>query len=162
MAYHFAAQVAEVEVDLLTGNVQVLGMWAAHDPGTVIFPEGALGQLYGGIAQGLGYALMEEITYADGYLQETNFESYLIPTSVDVPEIVTQFVETSFSHGPYGAKNIAEPSMVPAAPAILNAIAHATGRRVRDLPANLERVLLGHDLHKDGSAKACKLGLKVL
>ena len=160
MAYHFAAQVAEVEVNMRTGNVQVVGLWAAHDPGKVIFPQGAYGQLYGGIAQGLGYALMEQITYTEGYLQETNFESYLIPTSVDVPEIVGAFVEAPFSHGPYGAKNIAEPSMVPTAPAILNAIYHATGRRVRDLPANLERVLLGKDLSKGGSAKACKLGLK--
>jgi CO/xanthine dehydrogenase Mo-binding subunit len=160
MAYHFAAQVAEVEVDMRTGNVQVIGHWAAHDPGKVIFPQGAYGQLYGGIAQGLGYALMEQITYTNGYLQETNFESYLIPTAVDVPEIVAAFVEAPFSKGPYGAKNIAEPSMVPAAPAILNAIYHATGRRVRDLPANLERVLLGYDLAKGGSAKACKLGLK--
>jgi CO/xanthine dehydrogenase Mo-binding subunit len=159
MAYHFAAQVAEVEVDMRTGNVQVVGLWAAHDPGKVIFPQGAYGQLFGGIAQGLGYALMEQITYAEGYLQETNFESYLIPTSVDVPELVGTFIEAPFSHGPYGAKNIAEPAMVPTAPAILNAIYHATGKRVRDLPANLERVLLGHDLAKGGSAKACKLGL---
>lgn len=159
MAYHFAAQVAEVEVDTRTGNVQVVGLWAAHDPGKVIFPQGAYGQLFGGIAQGLGYALMEQITYTDGYLQETNFESYLIPTSVDVPELVGTFVEAPFSHGPYGAKNIAEPSMVPTAPAILNAIYHATGKRIRDLPANLERVLLGHDLDKGGSPKACKLGL---
>jgi CO/xanthine dehydrogenase Mo-binding subunit len=161
MAYHFAAQIAEVEVDLGTGSVQVIGHWAAHDPGKVIFPQGAYGQLYGGVAQGLGYALMEQITYTNGYLQETNFESYLIPTSVDVPEIVGTFVEAPFSQGPYGAKNIAEPSMVPTAPAILNAIYHATGRRIRDLPANLERVLLGHDLPKGGSAKACKLGLAV-
>jgi CO/xanthine dehydrogenase Mo-binding subunit len=159
MAYHFAAQVAEVEVDTRTGNVQVVGLWAAHDPGKVIFPQGAYGQLFGGIAQGLGYALMEQITFADGYLQETNFESYLIPTSVDVPELVGTFVEAPFSKGPYGAKNIAEPAMVPTAPAILNAIYHATGKRVRDLPANLERVLLGRDLAKGGSPKACKLGL---
>ncbi len=160
MAYHFAAQVAEVEVDMGTGNVQVVGLWAAHDPGKVIFPQGAAGQLYGGIAQGLGYALMEQVTFSDGYVQETNFESYLIPTAVDVPEIVGTFVEAPFSLGPYGAKNIAEPSMVPTAPAILNAIYHATGRRVRDLPANLERVLLGKDLSKGGSAKACRLGLQ--
>ena len=160
MAYHFATQVAEVEVDMRTGNVQVVGFWAVHDPGKVIFPQGAYGQLYGGIAQGLGYALMEQMTYSNGYLQETNFESYLIPTSVDVPEITVQFAESPFSKGPYGAKNVAEPSMVPSAPAILNAIYHATGSRVRDLPANLERVLLGKDLTKGGSAKACKLGLK--
>lgn len=160
MAYHFGAQIAEVEVDLRTGSIQVVGHWAAHDPGKVIFPQGAYGQLYGGIAQGLGYALMEQITYADGYLQETNFESYLIPTAVDVPEIVGTFVEAPFSQGPYGAKNIAEPSMVPTAPAILNAIYHATGKRIRDLPANLERVLLGKDLAKGGSTRACKLGLQ--
>jgi len=160
MAYHFAAQVAEVEVDMRTGSVQVIGFWAVHDPGKVIFPQGAYGQLYGGITQGLGYALMEQITYVDGYPQETNFDTYLIPTAVDVPEIRGQFVEAAFSKGPYGAKNIAEPAMVPTAPAILNAIYHATGQRVRELPANLERVLLGHDLAKGGSAKACKLGLK--
>ncbi len=161
MAYHFAAQVAEVEVDMGTGNVQVIGFWAAHDLGKMIFPQGAYGQLYGGIAQGLGYALMEQITFVNGYIQETNFESYLIPTAVDVPEIVGTFIEAPFSHGPYGAKNIAEPAMVPTAPAILNAIYHATGRRVRDLPANLERVLLGHDLAKGGSPRACKLGLHI-
>ena len=71
------------------------------------------------------------MTYSNGYLQETNFESYLIPTSVDVPEITVQFVEAPFSKGPYGAKNVAEPSMVPSAPAILNAVYHATGSRVR-------------------------------
>ena len=99
MAYHFAAQVAEVEVDMRTGNVQVVGFWAVHDPGKVIFPQGAYGQLYGGIAQGLGYALMEQMTYANGYLQETNFESYLIPTSVDVPEIVVQFARVAVLQG---------------------------------------------------------------
>ncbi len=160
MAYHFGAQVAEVEVDMHTGRTQVIGFWAVHDPGKVIFPQGAFGQIYGGVAQGLGYALMEQITYADGYLQETNFDAYLIPTSVDVPEMQVQFVEEAFSHGPYGAKNVAEPAMVPTAPAILNAIAQATGRRVRDLPANLEKVLLGRDLNKSFSPRACRLGLK--
>jgi CO/xanthine dehydrogenase Mo-binding subunit len=162
MAYHFAAQIAEVAVDMRTGNVQVSGVWAAHDPGKVIFPQGAYGQLYGGIAQGLGYALMEQVTFAQGYVQETNFESYLIPTAVDVPEIVGAFVEAPYSQGPYGAKNIAEPSMVPTAPAILNAIYHATGKRLRDLPANLEKVLLGHDLAKGGSATASQVGLRIV
>ena len=71
-------------------------------------------------------------------------------------------VEKPFSSGPYGAKNIAEPTMVPTAPAILNAIAQATGRRIRDLPANLERVLLGYALHPKGSFTSCKLGLKTI
>jgi CO/xanthine dehydrogenase Mo-binding subunit len=161
-AYHFGAHVAEVEVDLRTGQTEVIGFWAAHDPGKVVFPQGAYGQVYGGVAQGLGYALFEEAIFADGYLQSVNFNEYLIPTALDVPEIKVLFVEKPFSEGPYGAKNVAEPALVPAAPAILNAMAQATGRRVRHLPANLERVLLGHELRQKGSATACKLGLQTL
>jgi CO/xanthine dehydrogenase Mo-binding subunit len=158
-AYHFGAQVAEVLADLGTGKVEVTGHWAAHNTGKIIFPQGAYGQLYGGITQGLGYALLERVDYDAGYMQTTNFDEYLIPTALDVPEIVGYFVEKPFAAGPFGAKNLGEPGMVPAAPAILNAIFHATGRRIRDLPANLERVLLGHDLRKEGSSRACKLGL---
>jgi CO/xanthine dehydrogenase Mo-binding subunit len=159
-AYHFGAQVAEVEVDLRTGQTQVIGFWAAHDPGRIIFPQGAYGQIYGGVAQGLGYALFEEAVFADGYLQTVNFNEYLIPTALDVPEIKAVFVEAPFSEGPYGAKNVAEPALVPVAPAILNAIAQAAGRRVRHLPANLERVLLGRELRQSSSATSCKLGLQ--
>jgi len=159
-AYHFGAQVAEVLVDSGTGKVEVTGIWAAHNTGTVIFPQGALGQLFGGITQGLGYALMERVDYDQGFMQATNFDEYLIPTALDVPEIVGVFVEKPYDDGPFGAKNIGEPGMVPAAPAILNAIYNATGRRIRDLPANPERVLLGHDLRKEGSNAACKLGLR--
>jgi len=160
-AYHYGAQVAEVLVDMGTGKVEVTGFWAAHNSGTVIFPQGILGQLYGGITQGIGYALLERVDYDQGYIQETNFDEYLIPTSMDVPDIEGVFVEKPFASGPYGAKNIGEPGMVPAAPAILNAICHATGRRIRDLPANLERVLIGKDLRKEGSDRSCKLGLRL-
>ncbi|HHJ05948.1 MAG TPA: xanthine dehydrogenase family protein molybdopterin-binding subunit, partial [Anaerolineae bacterium] len=149
-AYHFGAQIAEVAVDSLTGKVEVVKIWAAHDVGKVIFPEGALGQVYGGIAQGLGYALTEGVEYANGYIQNINFDEYIIPTAVDVPEIEAQLIEHPLSHGPFGAKNLAEPTMVPAAPAILNAIAHALGRRIRHLPANLERITLGKTLKKQG------------
>ncbi len=161
-AYHYGAQVAEVQVDIGTGKVEVSGLWAVHNTGTVIFPQGAFGQLYGGIAQGLGYALLERVDYDNGYIQATNFDEYLIPTAMDVPEITGQFVEKPFAAGPYGAKNIGEPGMIPTAPAILNAIFHATGRRIRHLPANLERVLLGHDLRKEGTSMACKLGLHTI
>lgn len=159
-AYHFGAQVAEVLVDTGTGKVDVTGIWAAHNAGRVIFPQGALGQLFGGITQGLGYALMERVDFDGGYMQATNFDEYLIPTAMDVPDMTGRFVEVPFSAGPFGAKNIGEPGMVPAAPAILNAIFHATGRRIHHLPATLERVLLGHDLRPAGSNRACKLGLK--
>jgi CO/xanthine dehydrogenase Mo-binding subunit len=158
-AYHFGAQVAEVVVDMGTGKVDVAGIWAAHNTGKVIFPQGAVGQVYGGVAQGLGYALMEQVEFDDGYMQATNFDEYLIPTALDVPEIEAIFVEKPFAPGPFGAKNLAEPAMVPTAPAILNALYHAAGRRVHELPATLERVLLGHGLRKTGSSRACKLGL---
>jgi len=160
-AYHFGAQVAEVIVDTGTGKVDVAGIWAAHNAGTVVFPQGAFGQVYGGVALGLGYALMEHAHYDQGYLQETNFNEYLIPTALDVPDIHALFVEKPFAPGPFGAKNLAEPAMVPTAPAILNAIFQATGRRIRNLPASLEQVLLGADLRKAGSDRACKLGLHV-
>jgi CO/xanthine dehydrogenase Mo-binding subunit len=159
--YHFAAHIAEVEVDLRIGKAQVINFFAAHDTGTILFPQGALGQVCGGIAQGLGYALLEEALYDEGYLQSVNFDTYLIPTSLDVPEICVNFIETPFSPGPFGAKNIAEPSMVPAAPAILNAISNATGRRIRDLPADMEKITLGKTLHKNGSSISCKAGLKI-
>ncbi len=161
IAYHFGAQVAEVEVDLKTGATDVTGMWAVHDAGKVIFPQGAYGQLYGGISHGLGYALYEDLDFQDGYAQNLNFDSYLIPTSVDMPEIQAGFVEALYSYGPFGAKNVAEPSMVPTAPTILNAIANATGRRIRKLPANLERVMLGNTLSKKGSPANCKIALRI-
>jgi CO/xanthine dehydrogenase Mo-binding subunit len=163
-AYHFGAQVAEVEVDICTGKTTVNSVWAAHDTGKIIFPQGAHGQIYGGIAQGMGYALMEDVVYQDGYLQNLNFNDYVVPTSMDIPEIHTVFVETDDSIGPYGAKNLAEPAMVPTAPAILNAIAHATGCRIYDLPADLERVLLGRSLQKpaDHTTEKLKTGNIVL
>jgi len=93
-AYHYGAQVAEVRVDTGTGKVEVTNFWAVHNTGKVIFPQGAYGQLYGGITQGLGYALMERVDFDNGYLQATNFDEYLIPTALDVPEIHGAFVES--------------------------------------------------------------------
>ena len=145
-----------------TGHTHVLDLWAVHDIGKVIFPQGAYGQLYGGISHGLGYGLYEDLDYQEGFPQNINFDTYLIPTALDMPEIKADFVEAQFSEGPFGAKNIAEPAMVPTAPAILNAIAQATGRRIRNLPANLERVMLGKELFKKGSPFSCKVALKKL
>ncbi len=149
--YSFGAQVVEVEADLGTGKVDVLGIWAAHDGGRLLFPTGAYGQMYGGIAQGLGYGLLEEFTFDKGYPHDTNYDSYLVPTSVDVPEIEAHFVKTKWERGPFGAKNLAEPVMIPTAPALLNAVAQATGRRLHEAPASLERVLLGRQLRKKAS-----------
>jgi len=132
--YSFGAQVAEVEVERASGQVKVARIWACHDGGKIIFPKGARGQLLGGIAQGIGYALTEGFTYKDGYPQKLNFKKYTIPTALDVPEIETHFIETTLSEGPFGAKNLAEPVMIATTPAIANAIFHATGVRCRDFP----------------------------
>jgi CO/xanthine dehydrogenase Mo-binding subunit len=157
--YTFGAHVVEVEVDTLTGQTKVLKVWAAHDGGRIVFPQGAYGQMYGGIAQGLGYGLLEEINFHQGYLQTLNFDTYMIPTALDIPEIEATYIETPFPEGPYGAKNLAEPVLVATAPAIANAVFQATGMRHRTLPLTLERVLLGHDLHPDKGAKQCRRAL---
>ncbi|MFN2225664.1 MAG: xanthine dehydrogenase family protein molybdopterin-binding subunit [Anaerolineae bacterium] len=159
--YTFGAQVAEVEVDTRIGQVRVLKVWAAHDSGTIVFPQGAYGQMYGGIAQGLGYGLLEEMVYRKGYPQALNFDEYLIPTSLDVPEIEAVYLESEFAEGPYGAKNLAEPVLVGTAPAIANAVFHATGVRHHTLPLTLERVLLGHELHPGQGEVACRRALSL-
>ena len=132
--YVFGAQVAEVEVNVRSGRVRVTGLWAAHDAGTILFPQGALGQFYGGITQGVGYALTEAFTYEQGMPQATQFTRYRIPRATDVPEIEATFVETELREGPFGAKNLAEPVMNGTAPAVANAVFHATGVRTRSLP----------------------------
>lgn len=137
--YVFGAQVAEVEVDLHSGRTRVQKIWAAHDAGTILFPKGALGQMYGGIAQGLGYALMEGFAFENGIPQALDFDRYRIPRATDVPEIEGTYIQTVYPHGPYGAKNLAEPVMVGTAPAIANAYSQAIGRRVRSFPLSAGR-----------------------
>jgi CO/xanthine dehydrogenase Mo-binding subunit len=134
--YGFAAQMAEVEVDTELGTVKVLKMVAAHDVGCAINPIQVEGQVHGGIAQGIGLALMEE--YLPG--RSENLHDYLIPTFGDVPEIETIIVEENEPLGSYGAKGIGEPALVATAPAILNAIHHATGVRITRVPATPNRV----------------------
>jgi aldehyde oxidoreductase len=135
--YGFAAQMAEVEVDIELGIVKVRRITAAHDVGRAINPIQVEGQIHGGIAQGLGLALMEE--YLPG--RSENLHDYLIPTVGDMPEIEVIIIEDREPLGPYGAKGIGEPALIPTAPAILGAIHHATGGRVTRVPATPERVL---------------------
>jgi len=123
--YAFAAQVAEVAVDLELGVVKVTRMIAAHDVGRAVNPQQVEGQVHGGIAQGLGLALMEE--YVAG--RTDNLHDYLVPTVGDMPDIELIIVEDPEPLGPYGAKGIGEPALIPTAPAILGAIHHATGAR---------------------------------
>ena len=134
--YGFAAQLAAVEVDTELGTVKVHKIVAAHDVGRAINPTQVEGQIHGGIAQGLGLALMEE--YIPGRTE--NLHDYLIPTIGDVPEIETILIEDHEPAGPYGAKGIGEPALIPTAPAILGAIYHATGVRLARVPATPDRV----------------------
>jgi CO/xanthine dehydrogenase Mo-binding subunit len=135
--YAFATHLAEVEVDVETGKVKVNRVIASHDVGKAINPKNVIGQIMGGVTMGVGMALMEE--YVPG--KTTSFVNYLIPTSKDVPEVVPIIVEDEEPSGPFGAKGVGEPALIPTAPAILNAIADAIGERIFHLPANLERVL---------------------
>jgi aldehyde oxidoreductase len=128
--YAFAAQMAEVEVDLELGTVKVLRIVAAHDVGKAINPTLVEGQIEGGIAQGLGLALMEE--YLPGRTE--NLHDYLIPTIGDVPPIECILIEDREPLGPSGAKGVGEPGLVPTAPAILGAVHQATGVRVKRVP----------------------------
>ena len=151
--YVYGCQIAEVEVDTATGQIEVLKMTAAHDVGRAINPATLKGQIYGGVMMGLGYGIMEEVETAQGYIKNTNFDEYLIPTIKDMPEIVPIIVENPDPTGPYGAKSIGEPTLELGAATIANAVTQATGRRIRHLPLNLERVLLGHSLSKGGTKK---------
>jgi CO/xanthine dehydrogenase Mo-binding subunit len=130
--------VADVTVNRQTGVVKINKIWAAHDASQIIYPNGAKGQLLGGIAQGIGYALTEGFCYKDGYPQKKNLNQYKLPTALDVPEIETTFVETTFPNGPFGAKNLAEPVMIATTPAIANAVYHAVGVRCRSFPISVE------------------------
>ncbi|SMX33149.1 molybdopterin-dependent oxidoreductase [Maliponia aquimaris] len=134
--YGYAAHLVVVEVDLALGRVRPLRFVAAHDVGQAINPLLVEGQVHGGIAQGMGMALMEE------YIphRTENLHDYLIPTIGDVPPIETLIVEVPDAHGPYGAKGLGEHVLIPTAPAILNAIKRATGARIRRLPATPARV----------------------
>lgn len=151
--YVYGCQIAEVEVDTATGQIEVLKITAAHDVGKAINPATLKGQIYGGVMMGLGYGIMEELETKNGYIKNTNFDEYLIPTIKDMPEISPIIVENPDPHGPYGAKSIGEPTLELGAAAIANAVAQATGKRIRNLPLNLERVLLGHSLSKEGTKK---------
>ncbi|HWU38598.1 MAG TPA: molybdopterin cofactor-binding domain-containing protein [Candidatus Acidoferrum sp.] len=140
-AYAYATQLAEVEVDTETGVVEVLRVVTATDAGKAINPCNVEGQIEGGVAMGLGYALSEEIVQEGGHLKTAALGDYMIPTSLDVPPIQTHIVEVPVSTGPYGAKGVGEPASIPTAPAVLNAIANAIGIRVTELPANAETIL---------------------
>lgn len=140
--YTFGAQKVTVEVDDETGKVDIIEVVAVNDAGKIINPVSAEGQAEGGVAMGVGYALMEEVEVERGTIKNKNFSDYIIPTSKDIPHIDTYFVEELEESGPYGAKGIGEPVMIPTAPAILNAIYNAVGVRMQSIPVTCDKLLL--------------------
>jgi len=140
--YAFGTQGAEVEVDTETGEVKILKMVAAHDVGKVLNPQALKGQMYGAIAQGIGYAFYEELLSKQGKILNPNFRDYKIPRVYEMNfPIELEFIESNDKFGPFGAKGVAEPGLVPTAPAIANAIYDAIGVRIHDLPITPDKVL---------------------
>ena len=141
-SYAFGTQGVEVEVDTDTGEVRILKLVCVHDVGKVLNRQTLEGQTYGGVVQGLGYALYEQILQHEGRIQNPSFTDYKIPTAgeLDFP-IELDFIETDDPAGPFGAKGVGEPGLVPTAPAIANAIYDAVGVRIFDLPITPEKVL---------------------
>ena len=140
--YIFGTQGAEVEVDLETGRVKVLNFVAVHDVGQVLSKQAIKGQIYGGVVQGLGYALSEEYKTDRGRNRNPNFLDYKILSAPDIDfPIEIECVETHDIEGPFGAKGVGEPGLVPTAPAIANAVYDAVGVRIKSLPLTPEKIL---------------------
>lgn len=140
-AYSFAVQAVEVEVDRDTGKVTILDAVSVHDSGIAINPIGAESQIIGGMAMGLGFALGEELLVEGGKSMTRSYIQYPLPRAEDLPPIRAIMVEEPDPHGPHGAKGLGEIVLVPTGAAVANAIAHATGARIRELPATPDRVL---------------------
>jgi putative selenate reductase molybdopterin-binding subunit len=145
MSYSFGVHAVEVEVDEQTGQVRVVDFVAATDCGNLVNPALAEAQVEGGVAQGIGYALMEDLVCEQGQVLNPHFSTYKIPTATEMPPIRSYWVETNDPRGPYGAKGLGEMGLVPTAAAIANAVYHATGARVTRIPLTPERVLAAID-----------------
>lgn len=140
VTYSFAAHAAEVEVDKATGAVKIHKIVAAHDSGIIINHISALGQVFGGVTQGLGMSSYEGYLFDDGRVVNASLADYRIPTSLDVPVIVPLFIENEDPEGPFGAKGLGEIVQIPVIGAVANAVADAAGVRVTDLPITAEKV----------------------
>ncbi|MGC9191622.1 MAG: xanthine dehydrogenase family protein molybdopterin-binding subunit, partial [Conexivisphaera sp.] len=138
--YGFGCQAALVEVDPETGKVRVLKVVSAHDAGRVINPNGFEGQVQGGVAMGIGLALLEELVVSEGRVVNGSFEDYRLPRVTDMPEVDVVSVGEPDPEGPFGAKGVAEGPVIPTGPAIANAVADALGVRVRELPLTPEKI----------------------
>ena len=145
--YGYGAQMAEITVDTELGLLKIDKITAAHDLGKTINPLLAEGQIEGGIAQGIGFALMEEYIPS----KTENLHDYLIPSIGDVPEIESILIEKNDPEGPFGARGLGEHVLIPTAPAIMNALRNATGAIITKLPALPDRILEAIEISKNGS-----------
>ncbi|NOZ03514.1 MAG: molybdopterin-dependent oxidoreductase, partial [FCB group bacterium] len=139
--YSYAAHIARVKVDTLTGLITVEKIWAAHDIGKAINPAGLEGQVEGGTTQGVGWAVTEHFRIEGGAVKTSNLSTYLLPTTMDVGEVETIIVEDPEPLGPWGAKGIGEPAIIPTAAAVTNAVSQALGVPLNEIPLTPERVL---------------------
>ena len=153
-AFSFGTQVAEVEVDLDTGQVGVVRMWTAHDCGVALNPREVEGQLAGSIDMGLGYALSENLVMKEGRTLSTTFLDYKIPSTLDMPPSESATVDTFEPEGPFGAKEAGEGLVSPTAPAIAEAVYHATGYRCFDLPIIPAKIVAGLDAQEARPAQS--------
>ncbi len=144
----YSCQVADLVVDTHTGKITLNEVTAAHDVGKVINKKGFEGQVPGGIAQGFGYAVLEDFNSDGGVLKSENFDTYLLPTIKDIPPVNVIAVENEDPSGPYGAKSIGEPALELIAAATSNAVSFALGQPQYKLPLTLEQVKLGYNLRK--------------
>ncbi len=139
--YSYATHIAEVRVDKLTGLVTVVKVWAAHDVGKAINPAGIEAQVEGGVSQGIGYALTENFKILNGKVLNNNLSTYLLPTALDISEVETIIIEDPEPLGPWGAKGVGEPAIIPTAAAIANAVSNAIRKPINSIPINPEKVL---------------------
>jgi xanthine dehydrogenase molybdenum-binding subunit len=139
--YAFATQAIQVEVDTVTGKIKVENVHVSQDVGRVLNPMGLQGQMEGGIATGLGYALTEEMIYEEGVLKNPSFHGYKLLTSTDMPDVHFYPIETYDEAGPYGSKGAGEAPLIPTAAAVSNAVSNALGVRFNSLPITAEMVL---------------------
>ncbi|MCK8060384.1 MULTISPECIES: xanthine dehydrogenase family protein molybdopterin-binding subunit [unclassified Fusibacter] len=145
MAYSWSALLARVEVDPISYEVSCTDIWGAYDVGIPIDENLLMGQIHGGIVQGLGYALMEDMTSRDGLIEQTAFASYPIPTTMDIPDMHADWIINRYEDGPFGAKAVGELTLVGVAPAVASAVEHAMKIKTNHIPVTpevIERNLL--------------------
>jgi CO/xanthine dehydrogenase Mo-binding subunit len=136
----YGTHVAEIEVDPATGKIIIINYTACHDVGRALNPMGIEGQIEGGVAQGIGFSIFEELVFDNGRLINLNLTDYRVPSALDIPRVSTLIDEDPDPTGPFGAKGVGEPPIIPVTAAIANAVFNATGVRIKSSPLNQEKI----------------------